>query len=99
MAKKLKLEKSNKKEKWRLFSGEEGPFDTERLRGAHIQLFSNTRLIIEGCLGVYEYNENYLKLKLLKGALVVCGNGFDISSFENTTIIVNGKIGTLEFCD
>ncbi len=99
MAKRIKLEKSKKKEKWNLFGSEEQLLDTEILKGAHIEIFSSGRLVIEGCLGVYEYNENYLKLRLSKGALVVCGTGFDISSFEGKTITVKGKISTLEFCD
>lgn len=99
MAKKIKIENTKKKEKWNLFGDGEKLADAELLKCAGIQLFGNRRLVTEGCLGVYEYNENYLKLRLTKGALVVCGSGFDISAFENETITVNGKIDTLEFCD
>ena len=98
MSKKLKIEKSKKREKLNLF-GSEKVFDAEVLKGAHTEIFSNSRIVIEGCLGVYEYNDCYLKLKLIKGALIVSGSDFDISTFENTTITVNGKIIGLEFCD
>lgn len=99
MTKKLKLENNKKKEKWNLFGDGEKLSSVEFSNVAQIQIFGNRRMVIEGCLGVYEYNENYLKLRLIKGAVVVCGSEFDISSFENETITVNGKIGTLEFCD
>ena len=99
MAKKLKLETGKKKEKWNLFTSGEKMLGTELLKGAHTEIFGSSRIVVEGCLGVYEYNENYLKLRLKKGALVLCGCDFDISSFEEQTITVNGKIATLEFCD
>lgn len=98
MAKKIKIEKGKKREKLNLF-GSEKVFSGDIMNGAHTEIFSNCRIVIEGCLGVYEYNDCYLKLKLIKGALIVCGSEFDISTFENSTITVNGKIGSLEFCD
>ena len=94
----MKIEKSKKREKLNLF-GSEKVFDTDILKGSHTEIFSNSRIVIEGCLGVYEYNDCYLKLKLTKGALIVSGRDFDISTFEMGTITVNGKITSLEFCD
>ena len=49
-------------------------------------------------MGVYEYNDTYLKLRLSKGALVLCGERFDIVTYEEKTITVKGKINSLEFC-
>lgn len=98
MAKRLKIESSKKKEKWKIFSVTDG-IGKDFLNGPQIEMFGNKRIIIEGCLGVYEYNQNYLKLRLKYGALILCGNDFDISSFEETTITVGGKISTLEFCE
>lgn len=98
MSRKIKIESNKKREKLNLFSGEK-IFDTSALSGAHTEIFSNSRIVVEGCLGVYEYNDCYLKLKLTKGALIVSGSNFDISVFENSTITVNGKIDSLEFCD
>lgn len=98
MAKRLKVESSKKKEKWKIFSMQDG-IEKEFLKGPQIEMFGNKRIIIEGCLGVYEYNQNYLKLRLKNGALILCGNDFDISSFEESTITVGGKISTLEFCE
>ena len=98
MAKKIKIEKGKKREKLNLF-GSEKVFSGDIMNGAHTEIFSNCRIVIEGCLGVYEYNDCYLKLKLTKGALIVSGRDFDISTFEMGTITVNGKITSLEFCD
>lgn len=96
MGKKLKIEKAEKKQKWNIFGGENG-FEKALLNGPRIELFSNSQMVIEGCLGVLEYNENYLKLRLAQGALVLAGENFDIVSFEEKTIFIKGKISSVEF--
>ena len=98
MAKKLKIEGKKKKEKWNLFGADGAVFDTAILKGAHIELFSNREIILDGCYGVFEYREDYIKLNLGKGTLVLCGENFDISSFEAKVITIKGKISSVEFC-
>ena len=95
MGKKLKIESSKKREKLKLFSTTEF---SSALEGSRIEMFSNNEAIIEGCLGVYEYNENYLKLRISSGVLVIVGEEFNIVSFGDKTIVVKGKISSLEFC-
>ena len=97
MSKKLKIEKVKKREKWNLFGGEADVFEGALLKGPRIELISNSQIIIEGCLGVFEYSESYLKLRLSSGALMLVGQNFSIVSFENENIFVKGKINTLEF--
>ena len=72
--------------------------DNDLIKGPHIELFYNNRAVVEGCIGVYEYNDTYLKLRLSKGALILNGEAFDILTFEDKTITVKGKINSLEFC-
>lgn len=98
MGKKLKIEKTKRKEKWNLFHIESAVLDDDLIKGPHIELFYNNRIVVEGCLGVYEYNDTYLKLRLKSGAIILCGENFDIVTFENDTITVKGKIASLEFC-
>lgn len=97
LGKKLKIEKSTKKQKWNLFNNS-GEISQELLKGAHIELFSNRQMVLEGCLGVLEYNDTYLKLRLQNGAIVLCGSSFNIVCFENKTMTIKGKIDSLEFC-
>lgn len=97
MAKKLKIEKNQKREKWNLLGIDTTDTYKALLLGPRIELFSNSEAIVEGCLGVYEYNDNYLKLKLSNGALILVGENFDIVSFGDKTITVKGKINSLEF--
>lgn len=97
MAKKLKLPKSNKRLKWNLF-GNENFGEQNLLFSNHIEIIGNKKIEIEGCEGVYEYTSDYLKLRLKKGAIVICGKDFDIESFENKFITVKGDIKSIEFC-
>ena len=95
MGDKLKLKK--KKTKWKLggFSKEEKTM--ESIGSARIEICGNTRISIDGCLGVYEYRDTYLRLRLIKGAVIQCGIGFNIVFFENRQITIKGKISSVEF--
>lgn len=96
MGKRLKIEKGKKKEKWQLF-GEALP-ESEYISGPYTEILGNNRISIDGCLGVFEYKDTYLKLRLKKGSLILCGSDFDIVFFENRLITVKGKISSVEFC-
>lgn len=97
MAKKLKIEKSKRKEKWNILKNTDNIIDSNMLSGAHTEIFGNRQISIDGCMGVYEYRDTYLKLKLSRGAVIICGSGFDITHFENRLITVKGTISSVEF--
>lgn len=97
MAKKLKIEKGKPKSKWKILSAADDIIDRGMISGAHTEIFGNSQISIEGCMGVFEYRDTYLKLKLSKGAVIICGSGFDITYFENRLITVKGKISSVEF--
>lgn len=98
VSRKLKIEKSKKKVKVRLFTGAREIFNTNILKGAHIELFSNRELSVEGCCGVYEYTDCYIRLNLGNGSLILSGENFDIDSFDEHIIIIRGNISSMEFC-
>lgn len=97
MAKKLKIEKSAKKQGWSLLKHTDEILDSSMISGAHIEIFGNRKISIDGCMGVYEYRDTYLKLKLPKGVIILCGSGFDIIYFENRLITIKGNISSVEF--
>ena len=97
MPKKFKFKSKKSREKWRLFNYTEN-FLESNISGPHLELFGNREIIVEGCEGVFEYSDNYIKLNLGKGSLILCGMSFDIVTFENSTITVKGKINSLELC-
>ena len=97
MGKKLKIEKIKKKEKWNFFRQGGEIIESGLLKGAHTEIFGNGSITVDGCMGVSEYRDSYLKLKLYKGYLIICGEGFDITYYENRLITIKGKISSLEF--
>ena len=98
MSKKLKIESQKKKEKWDILARSDSFPDGSMLKGPHTEIFGNNRISVDGCLGVAEYKDTYIKLRLQKGMLILCGCGFDIVFFENRLITVKGEISSVEFC-
>lgn len=98
MAKRLKIEKSEKKHRWKILNYAEQTLSSDMLKGAHTEIFGCGEISIDGCLGVTDYSESYIKLKLQRGSVIICGNNFDIVFFENRLITVKGKISSVEFC-
>ena len=98
MSKKFKFKSEKPKEKWRIFNCSQIGEQTKLTNASHIELFGNKEITVEGCIGVFEYCDTYLNLKLPKGSLIISGTNFDISAFEGTTITVKGNMSSLEFC-
>ncbi len=97
MAKKLKIEKGKKQPRWNLMPKTDF-IDSTMLKSPHIEIFGSGKIEIDGCEGIYEYTDDYLKLRLKNGALLICGSEFDILTFENKAITVKGHIKSIEFC-
>lgn len=97
MAERLKIEKSKQKSKWNIFAIE-NINKTQMIIGPRTEIIGNQSITVEGCLGVLEYKSSYIKLRLSKGALILCGSKFDITFFENRLITVKGEISSIEFC-
>ncbi len=98
MSKKFKFKSEKPKEKWRIFNCTDVREQTQLAKAPRIELCGNREITVEGCIGVFEYSDTYLKLKLPKGSLIVCGTNFDIYAFEGSTITVKGNMSSLEFC-
>lgn len=94
MSKRFKFISKKKKGKFNLFGIE----NNNEIGGAHIELFSNKEISIDGCCGVFDYAEDYIRLNIGKGSVMLCGKNFDIVYFENQQITVKGNISSLEFC-
>jgi len=97
MGKRLKTEIKAKKKSWNLGGIEKMGDDVEMLSSSRTEIIGNQKISIDGCLGVYEYRDTYLKLRLQKGSLSLCGSEFCIVYFENKSITVKGKIASIEF--
>lgn len=68
----------------------------ENIKG-NIELFGNRRVIVEGCKGVIDYSEDFLKLDLGNIALKIVGKNLVIDSFIYEELDLKGEIALVEF--
>ncbi len=73
------------------------PEHFEEISGPLIQLFSNKKIIIEGCYGINEYNCDIVKINLPKGQLIIFGRELEIINMEEKTVIIKGFLHSFEF--
>lgn len=90
--------KSAKKNKFNLIKDRDEILNSDVTKGIHTEIFSNKKVIIEGCKGIVDYQDNYIKLKLKKGFFSLTGTEFLIISFDEEKIIIKGNVLTVEFC-
>lgn len=90
--------KTARKNKFNFIKDRNEILDSQLLAGIHTEIFSNKKIIIEGCQSIVDYQNNYLKLKIKKGFLNILGNEFLITSFEEEKIVIKGNILSIEFC-
>ena len=63
----------------------------------NIELFGNKQIIVDGCKGVIDYNEDFLKLDLGKIVLKVTGRNLIIDSYIYEQVDLKGEIVSVEF--
>lgn len=63
----------------------------------HIEAEGNREIIVDGCKGILEYDED--KIKINTGSLVICFKGTEliVKSFSEVGIILTGNIVSVEF--
>ena len=98
MSKKFKFTSNKPKEKWNIFSLNNDITESGLGATPHIEMLGNVKITLEGCRGVFEYSDSYVKLNLGKGSMIICGEYLDIVTFDNCRISIKGKISSVEFC-
>lgn len=93
MRKKIKSDFKPKKEKMRLF----GVGELSTSAGPTVQLTSNREASVEGCLGVIDYYDNLVKLRIPNGAVVFSGVALHIVSLTDISAEIKGEITSVEF--
>ena len=63
-----------------------------------MEIIENRELTVDGCRGVAEYDENYIKLNAKKGTVTVFGSALEIKSYSEASLMITGKIERIEFC-
>ena len=95
MARRFRFKSGKQKEK--LLGGKEDTVKPEHIRGPQITLFSNKEMTVDGCTGVLEYCDTYLRLRTGKGSLTLFGKNFDITVFDDRQLTVRGVFSSIEF--
>lgn len=89
--------KTKKKSKINLIKDPNEILNTELLNCAHTEIYSNKKIIIEGCYGIVDYQNDLIKLKLKKGFITLNGSELLVISFENEKIDIKGNFISIEF--
>lgn len=98
MSKRIRLGKRQIKNKISLFSkAVDFPIDAFG-KGANITLFSNKEAVIDGCYGIIEYSDCFIKLSIGNQIIAFTGCDFDVSDYTDYSITIRGVIKGLEFC-
>ncbi|MBR2025490.1 MAG: YabP/YqfC family sporulation protein [Clostridia bacterium] len=66
-------------------------------KGARIVLHSNKEVIVEGCKGISEYDENCIVIKLKNKYIKFNGINLNISSYEKKYVVIKGEFQSIEF--
>lgn len=64
---------------------------------AQIVLCGNREAILDGCQGVVEYEDNYIKLKIGRQIVRFTGNKLQIKCMTDDNVIIEGIIKSVDF--
>ncbi|MBR5203022.1 MAG: YabP/YqfC family sporulation protein [Clostridia bacterium] len=67
------------------------------LNEAKIEMLSNREIIVDGCKGIVEYGENFIKINIGELTLDVVGLDLVIESFDGGVAIIRGKFTEINF--
>lgn len=67
------------------------------LSGVKIELLSNKEAAVDGCLGVVDYCDYTVKLKLPEGAVCFCGSELRLLELGDGAAVIKGEIKSVEF--
>lgn len=67
-------------------------------QGAHVEIVSDREATVEGCKGIMEYSRGVIKLNIGKGSVSFSGEGLYAFSYCGDTVILKGKIRSVEYC-
>ncbi len=91
MPKKLKPDINPRKHSLRLFE------HLPELSGPIIRICSNKEVSIDGCKGVIDYREEFIKLRIAGGSVTFSGSGLTMTAFTESSAVISGKLQNVEF--
>ena len=69
------------------------------VRHSLIQIDDSSRMTAEDCLGVLQFDENTIKLKMAKGTVTITGLDMKMKNFSERGVIITGSLHSIGFDD
>lgn len=64
---------------------------------SYMEVLGNSRVVLDGCKGVLDYNESNVRLSLSKGTILFRGDDLCFKALSNGQAVIAGNIMTIEF--
>lgn len=71
--------------------------EASQIGPTRIEIIGNSKIIIEGCYGILEYSDEFIKVNMPKGFLQITGLKLEICVMQERSITVEGIIAAIEF--
>ena len=94
---KFKFKTNSEKKKLKIFHCADVIDSGKKISGSRIEMISNRELSLDGCRAILEYNDVYIRLKIIGGEITVVGSALDIPVYDGPQITVTGEIKTIDF--
>jgi len=65
--------------------------------GTQIEILNNNEVVVEGCKGILEYDNNSIRLNLGKMSVKFTGDNLIITCMNSDNIVIKGFITSVEF--
>ena len=62
-----------------------------------MELTDDRRVVVEGCQGILEYEEDIIRLHTTCGTVRFCGSGLQLSGMSTGGALITGKLLSVEF--
>ncbi|MCI8497560.1 MAG: sporulation protein YqfC [Clostridiales bacterium] len=63
----------------------------------HIELLGNREITVDGCRGILEYDDGFIRLNLGKTVLRLTGRDLVITALSDHTAVIEGYVLSIEF--
>ena len=64
---------------------------------AHFEIAGNREIVVDGCRGILEYDENLIRLRAGKLTVRISGRGLTLRNLRRTSAVIAGFITSVEF--
>lgn len=64
---------------------------------SHFEINSNKEVIIEGCRGILQYDENIIRVNMGKMVTSFCGRNLSLKCLDSDSLVIIGFITSIEF--